>query len=1187
MIFSRLFCLFILSWIIMPIYGQQWMAAELASSDYGLPFFNSQRTIPSYQVYSLQTMSLRHSGHTQLTLPTPEGEWVTVEIEEDPIFTPALQQQFPHIKSFQIIGENIQGRISWTNRMLDGLFLYRDQWVVIEPLINGKHLVYYEKDAQISSLESTTALGQCLTPDLTLETKEKTNIQPQIRRAEPAETKIYDLAISTTSTYAQRYGGTVNGVLTQVNLVFNRVNQVFQREMGLKFRIIENVPQLIYLTKESDPYFEGNNNAMLNKAGELFNSIVGTSNYDIGHLLATNCGGGTAGVSSGTGTVCTSVKGQALSCDLTQNVSDYVRVLTHELGHQLGAAHTWSNCPGINDVQRSNGSAVEPGSGSTIMSYISSCGPENLSVIEAPLYFHAQSIEEMNAYIGQGNGANCVSLVTSTNQNPEITVMPQENLVIPIKTPFFLKGKAVDAEGATLLYTWEQMDIGPISPLGAPIQTAPMFRSLPPDTASIRYFPSLQTLIDNEDSPEEVLPTYTRDLNFRLTVRDNATETGGLAYQDVKIKSTSGAGPFLVNFPNSSEDQLFAGSLAMVEWSVANTNLAPIGVSHVTIAMSTDGGLTYPMVLLEETENDGQAEVQLPNIVSDQVRFRITARDHIFFDISDENLSIQLPSEPTYGLNISVSDRIVCLPEQPKIKVESFPVLGFSDSIEYELVNNYDGIAASLTKTKIPVGERLEIDLSVAENFDTDTLFFPLISKADQLDTIRRTIQVIVYNNNFADIQPVFPMLNDAEIELSPDFEWNTSANADYYTLEVSTSASFSASDMVFQESNISGGQFVTSPILDGSSIYYWRIRSHNICGVDENPPVYAFQTAGFDCHSFTSADLPKGIGGSSPGSVSSTISVSDQFIIADVNVQRVKGYHESVDQIKLSISKGEEIVYLYNGDCGVRTFDFDISFDDDVIQSTDCRLNVPATVRPLERLSNFYGKQAQGDWIFTLADTVIGAGGLLNQWMLELCGSIPTPLLSVSTDSLRVAPMGQSNLTSKEVIISDYNQLIFELVALPSLGEIRLNNQVLVPGMQWTGNDLLNGRLQYVSNQDGAGKDGFAISIKNQDNAWSGIIDVPVVIDPRTSYQKFPQSQSIKVSPNPFKGQTFVENRGHIDWSNYKVYDIHGKLILDQPLSIGTQQFNVASHNWLPGMYILVIETKDRQLHTMKIIAQ
>ncbi|GIS04514.1 MAG: hypothetical protein CM15mP107_1340 [Bacteroidota bacterium] len=60
-----------------------------------------------------------------------------------------------------------------------------------------------------------------------------------------------------------------------------------------------------------------------------------------------------------------------------------------------------------------------------------------------------------------------------------------------------------------------------------PSGNQPIFRSWLPSTSSTRVFPQTEDLLAGTTTIGEHLPTYSRDLTFRLTVRDNKAGGGG------------------------------------------------------------------------------------------------------------------------------------------------------------------------------------------------------------------------------------------------------------------------------------------------------------------------------------------------------------------------------------------------------------------------------------------------------------------------------------------------------------------------------------------------------------------------------------------------------------------------------------------------------------------------------------
>ena len=217
----------------------------------------------------------------------------------------------------------------------------------------------------------------------------------------------------------------------------------------------------------------------------------------------------------------------------------------------------------------------------------------------------------------------------------------------PKSTPFLLTGAATDADKKDVLtYCWEQYDVfknnGTSSSFPSPTATTgPNFRSLTPVRSNMRFFPALPSILDGTNKNEwEVLPSVSRQLNFRLTVRDNHAGGSATSNDDMLITVDSTAGPFAVTYPNTAVTWN-GGTKQTITWSVNKTNKAPVNCAYVQILISGDGGKTFK-VLVSKTANNGSATITVPNVGSTTAaRIAIVAINNIFLDISDKNFTVK------------------------------------------------------------------------------------------------------------------------------------------------------------------------------------------------------------------------------------------------------------------------------------------------------------------------------------------------------------------------------------------------------------------------------------------------------------------------------------------------------------------------------------------------------------------
>ncbi len=575
-----------------------------------------------------------------LLLPLPDGSQELFQITESPIMEKKLADTYPSIKTYiakQTDHPEVTARLDITELGFHAMIMSPMGWSFIEPAIIGNtadYICYFKKDSRHSGDFVCGVAGQ--NSD---ELEKKIEGLQVASKSNGTQLRTYRLALACTGEYAAFFGGTKPLALSAMVTSINRVTGVYEKEVAIRLVLIANDSLIIYTNAATDPYTNNNGSTMLTENINNLTSVIGLANFDIGHVFSTG-GGGVAGL----GVVCSSSKARGVTGSGSPVGDGFdIDYVAHEMGHQFGGNHTFnsvtSNCGGGN---RNANTAMEVGSGITIMAYAGICGTDDLAA-HSIAYFHTRSFEEIVNYSTTSTGNNCP---VKTNTNDSLpTVNVGADFTIPISTPFTLTGSATDANPDVLTYSWEEIDTTATG--GAYNQTQvnnldfPLFRPFSPVTTPSRTFPQMSDIVNNTTTIGERLPTVLRLLDFRLTVRDNRIGGSGVIYNDVskKITVTNTSGPFTVTAPNTSVSWT-ALTTQTVTWNVAGTTAAPVSCGNVKISLSNDGGYTYPTVIIASTPNDGTESITVPNVLTTQARIKIEAVGNVFFDISNTNFTI-------------------------------------------------------------------------------------------------------------------------------------------------------------------------------------------------------------------------------------------------------------------------------------------------------------------------------------------------------------------------------------------------------------------------------------------------------------------------------------------------------------------------------------------------------------------
>lgn len=646
--------------------GSNWTTIDLAKVE--LPGYQHIRPI-AYKAFQLDLLAIRSSMSSApllqasnarqsdliIEIPTPDGSLASFSVFRNTVVPQEWTVKYPAIATFSGFGitdPHAYAVFDFTYNGFHAMVMTPEGTYFIDPVTletDQFYLVYFKRDfSTYKVFDCQVGLDGSVTGN-----ENKCTPGSPFNRSVGSQLKTYRLAMAATGEYTAFHGGTVAGALSAIVTSVNRVSGIYERDLSIRLTLIPNTDTLIYVNASTDPYTNSNGGTMLGQNQSNVNSVIGSNNYDIGHVFSTG-GGGIAGL----GVVCSfsnKARGVTGSSSPVGDPFD-VDYVAHEIGHQFGGNHTFNSEVGACSGNRSGGAAYEPGSGSTIMAYAGICGSNNLQT-NSDDYFHAKSFDEIIIYTTSGMGANCPQVAPTGNTPPVIN--PVSTRIIPYLTPFRMTADAFDPDGDPITYCWEQYDLGPAGTWSAPSGNAPIFRSFNPSTSPTRLFPRLLNILNNSQSIGEVKPSYARTLNFRLTVRDNRLNGGGVTNNDttfqVQVINTGQA--FAITSQNVANIVWAAGSTETITWDIGGSDVAPINTPLVNILLSTDGGQTFPIVLASQVPNNGSSQIQVPFVNTATARVMVEGDGNIFFDINDRNFTIGITSlfETDQPFNVSLS----------------------------------------------------------------------------------------------------------------------------------------------------------------------------------------------------------------------------------------------------------------------------------------------------------------------------------------------------------------------------------------------------------------------------------------------------------------------------------------------------------------------------------------------------
>ena len=281
----------------------------------------------------------------EIDFPLPDGTVETFRVVRYRMYEPELAAAFPDLQTF--IGVCVKNplrrvRFDLTALGLRALIHHENGRVYYDPpaLDRPDVVVCYRAEDLPQSMEERHC--ELTTPPAEAPPVDYTT------KAGDCQMRVYRTAVAVTGEYANYYQATSSAdaglVLSAVTTSFNRANDVLENDLGIRLILKANTDALFYYDPNTDPYTNNDVFAMLSENQTNVDNVIGSANYDIGHVLATSQGG----VAS-LGVVCNnSAKARGVTGLLVPQGDPFdIDCSTHEIGPQLGANHTFNNdCAG-------------------------------------------------------------------------------------------------------------------------------------------------------------------------------------------------------------------------------------------------------------------------------------------------------------------------------------------------------------------------------------------------------------------------------------------------------------------------------------------------------------------------------------------------------------------------------------------------------------------------------------------------------------------------------------------------------------------------------------------------------------------------------------------------------------------------------------------------------------------------
>jgi len=366
------------------------------------------------------------------------------------------------------------------------------------------------------------------------------------------------------------------------------------------------------------------------------------------------------------------------------------------------------------------------------------------------------------------------------------------------------------------------------------------------------------------------------------------------------------------------------------------------------------------------------------------------------------------------------------------------------------------GSSINFSPNPAPPGSIASLTVTLPDGLPGGTIYFDINATDGYID-LSATASITISPAAPAVPATLTPEADAIGLSLRPIIIWEYLPTASWYEVEVALDPAFTQT--VAQQTNINNN-FYKTPALNPYTTYYYRMRSHNLCGPSAWTETRAFTTAATSCDSKVSYDLPKNIQGYANEYIVSELDVATEGTVASVKVTGLAIDHTYVgDLVAYLESPSGTLITLFDQP-GYPTIPFGCNGDDMRVSLADnaalsalalestCEygIAIAGTYQPVEPLAGLIGEPINGTWKLIVVDKQDQDGGQLLDWGLEFCSTYPTNSTEVYLDPI----LACSDTLNEAQLFVGYgfqDSVSFNIYNLPNGITIEFEQQPAAPG--------------------------------------------------------------------------------------------------------------------------------------------